>query len=206
MQENHGAGGGRLDVRGMAKPDKHPTIFAAYDELAVQESFVLVNDHDPVPLRQEFERDYGPGFDWDYLHQERGDWQIRITKRAATPLPRVVADTSTLAQQDPDATGAVFSLRMRQRDLDSNVVALGPRGQIDEHAGPEVDVLIHVIAGAGQLSTETGTVELTPGVVLWLPKRSRRAFQAGPEGLTYLTVHQRRQSLVLHTSPPAGAR
>src|SRR5699024_9481252 len=96
MQENHGAGGGRLDVRGMAKPDKHPTIFAAYDELAVQESFVLVSDHDPVPLRQEFERDYGPGFDWDYLHQERGDWQIRITTRAAPPLTRVVAFTSTL--------------------------------------------------------------------------------------------------------------
>jgi hypothetical protein len=32
---------------------------------------------------------------------------------------------------------------------------------------------------------------------LWLPRRSRRQFTAGPDGLRYLTVHQRRQALVL---------
>jgi uncharacterized protein (DUF2249 family) len=36
-----------LDVRPLAKPDKHPTIFAGYAELPVGGSFVLINDHDP---------------------------------------------------------------------------------------------------------------------------------------------------------------
>jgi uncharacterized protein (DUF2249 family) len=36
-----------LDVRELRKPDKHPTIFAAFGALAVGDSFVLVNNHDP---------------------------------------------------------------------------------------------------------------------------------------------------------------
>jgi uncharacterized protein (DUF2249 family) len=36
-----------LDVRQLRKPDKHPTIFAAYPDLPVGGSFVLVNNHDP---------------------------------------------------------------------------------------------------------------------------------------------------------------
>lgn len=54
-----------LDVRGMPKPEKHPTIFRTYDDLHVGESFVLINDHDPVHLREEFEIDHaGSGYFW----------------------------------------------------------------------------------------------------------------------------------------------
>jgi uncharacterized protein (DUF2249 family) len=42
-----------LDVRQLRKPDKHPTIFATYAALAVGESFVLVNNHDPKHLHEE---------------------------------------------------------------------------------------------------------------------------------------------------------
>lgn len=195
---------GVLDVRGMRKPDKHPAISAAYDALSVGESFVLVNDHDPQHLREELDRDYGPGYAWDYLNRELRDWQIRITKRASTPLPRALVDTTEIAAGagEPEAGGAVFSLRMRDRDLDANIIALEPGGAIAEHWGPDVDVMVHVIAGSGRLETETGSVELAAGALLWLPKRSRRAFQAGEHGLRYLTVHRRRESLVLHTSRP----
>ncbi|HEY2505710.1 MAG TPA: DUF2249 domain-containing protein [Streptosporangiaceae bacterium] len=56
-----------LDVRPLRKPDKHPAIFAAYAELRVGGSFVLVNDHDPKHLREEFESDHGGSFGWQYL-------------------------------------------------------------------------------------------------------------------------------------------
>lgn len=197
---------GVLDVRGMRKPEKHPAIFAAYDALAVGESFVLVNDHDPKHLHEEFDRDYGPGYAWEYLNREVRDWQIRITKHASTPLPRVLADTGELAAAEPETGGAVFSLRMRERDLDSNVIALAPGGQIAEHWGPDVDVLIHVIDGSGLLVTETGKVELAAGALVWLPKRSRREFRAGTGGLRYVTVHRKREALVLHTSRPPSAQ
>ena len=52
-----------LDVRGLRKPDKHPTIFRAYAGLARGESFVLINDHDPQHLRDEFEADHGGSYD-----------------------------------------------------------------------------------------------------------------------------------------------
>jgi len=32
---------------------------------------------------------------------------------------------------------------------------------------------------------------------LWLPRRSPRQFTAGPDGMRHLTMHQRRQALVL---------
>lgn len=51
----------------------------------------------------------------------------------------------------------------------------------------------------GQLATELGNrVDLEPGALVWLPRRSRRQFSAGPAELRYRTVHQRREALVLH--------
>ncbi|MGH3125169.1 MAG: DUF2249 domain-containing protein [Streptosporangiaceae bacterium] len=47
-----------LDVRPLPKPDKHPAIFGAYEALAAGESFILVNNHDPRHLRDEFDADH----------------------------------------------------------------------------------------------------------------------------------------------------
>jgi len=191
-----------LDVRGMRKPEKHPTIFATYAALPVGAAFVLVNDHDPQHLREEFEADHAGGYSWEYLNREMRDWRIQITKLAGTSLPRVLADTTTITADTAaaDVTGAVWKLQARERDLDANIIALPPGQSIDAHTGPDLDVLIHVLAGSGRLTTERGTIDLTPGVLLWMPRRSRRQFTAGGEGLRYLTVHQRRQALLLDTS------
>ncbi len=190
-----------LDVRPLPKPGKHPAIFRAYDALGVGESFVLINDHDPRHLRDEFEVEHPGGYAWEYVAGERGAYRIRITKLAATPLPRVLADAAALSAgaSAGDATGAVWKLQMRERDLDSNIIALPPGATIGAHAGPDVDVLIYVLAGSGQLATELDgrSVVLRGGSLIWLPRRSRRSFTAGPGGLRYLTVHQRRQALTL---------
>jgi len=194
-----------LDVRGMSKPDKHPTIFATFAGLQPGGSFVLINDHDPQPLRREFEVEYADGFDWEYLRSDRKDWRVRITKVTAERLPRSLVDINTLGTaEDDDPAGVLWKLPMRERDLDANVVGLEPNGAIGEHHGPDLDVLVHVLAGSGALETETGTVALHPGQLLWLPRRSRRAFRAGADGLRYLTVHKRRKALTLE--PPAPRR
>jgi len=192
-----------IDLRAVRGPDRHPTIFRAYAAIAVGESLVLVNDHEPRHLRDEFEVEYPGGHDWECLSAEPGTWRIRIAKRATTPLPRVVADASALAAAD--STGAIWKLPMRERDLDSNVIALAPGTGIGAHDGPDVDVLIYVLAGSGQLGTERGVLELAGGALCWLPRRSRRGFTAGRDGLKYLTVHQRRQALTLLTGAPPAA-
>lgn len=191
-----------LDVRGMRKPDKHPTIFATYRELPVGGAFVLVNDHDPIHLHDEFEADHAGSYRWEYLNREMRDWRIRITKLTDTPLPYVLTDTNAPPSDTADAAGAVWKLQARERDLDSNIVALRPEESIDAHIGPDLDVLMHVLAGGGSLATELTTIGLVPGHLLWLPRRSRRQITAGADGLRYLTVHRRRQALVLE--PPTG--
>ena len=192
-----------LDVRPLPRPGKHPAIFQAYDALGVGESIAVVNDHDPRHLRDEFEVEHPGGYAWEYLARERGAYRIRITKLAATPLPRVLADAAAVSASSGDVTGAVWKLQMRERDLDSNIIALPPGAAIGAHTGPDVDVLIYVLAGSGQLGTELDAqpVALRGGSLIWLPRRSRRQFTAGPDGLRYLTVHQRRQALTLTTAP-----
>jgi quercetin dioxygenase-like cupin family protein len=101
------------------------------------------------------------------------------------------------APRDPDATGAIWKLETRHRDLDTNLIQVRPSATIDAHTGPDIDVLIHVVQGTGQITTELGTLELRPGALVWLPARSQRRFDAGADGLRYLTIHRRRQALTL---------
>ncbi len=117
-------------------------------------------------------------------------------------MPRILTNTAASSGAGAEnAAGVAWKLQMRERDLDSNIVSLASDGQIGAHAGPDVDVLICVLAGSGELTTELDTLPLTPGSLVWLPRRSRRQFAAGPGGLRYLTVHQRRQALTLTTAP-----
>ncbi|MDN5725387.1 MAG: DUF2249 domain-containing protein [Propionibacteriales bacterium] len=191
-----------LDVRTMSRPERHSIIFASFDELPVGGALDLTSDHEPRPLRQEFEADHPGGHDWSSHEIEPRVWRTMITKLARTPLPRLLTDTGKLGAEVGDAedTGAVWKLPVPTRDLDANVIALRPGEQITEHDGPEVDVLLHVLAGDGVLTTETGQVDLQPGALVWLPRRSRRGITAGPGGLRHLSVHRKRQALLLE--PP----
>lgn len=98
--------------------------------------------------------------------------------------------------------GAIWSIDDPERDLDSNLVRLPAGEEIASHLGAEVDVLVHVVSGHGALSTDDGEQTLRVGDVVLLPRRSRRAFRAGSDGLEYLTVHRRRQSLQIVSGPP----
>src|SRR5699024_3742966 len=148
------------------------------------------------------EADHAGSYDWEYLNREMRDWRIKITKLSSTPLPHVLTDTSSMPADTADAAGAIWKLEARERDLDSNIIALQPNESIDSHTGPDLDVLMHVLGGSGTLETELTTIDLLPGALLWLPRRSQRQVNAGSEGLRYLTVHQRRQALVLETHRP----
>jgi quercetin dioxygenase-like cupin family protein len=117
-------------------------------------------------------------------------------------LPRVLCDTTAVISGAPaDAAGALWRLQEQRRDLDANLVQLPAGSGVDPHDGPEVDVLLSVVHGTGRLLLETGELELRPGVVVWLPRRSRREIRAGADGLRYLTVHARRAGITVQ--PPS---
>jgi uncharacterized protein (DUF2249 family) len=71
----------QLDVRVIPPREKHPTIFATFDALESGQSFVLVNDHDPFPLRYQFQAERGGTFGWEYLEQGPRVWRVQISKK-----------------------------------------------------------------------------------------------------------------------------
>ncbi len=71
-----------LDVRSEPPARRHELIFDTYHGLAPGEGFVLVNDHDPKPLRYQFEAEYAGAYSWDYLEEGPVDWRVRIGRPA----------------------------------------------------------------------------------------------------------------------------
>lgn len=67
-----------LDVRDLAPAQRHREIFGAYRELASGENFILVNDHDPKPLRYQFQAEHPGQFTWEYLETGPEVWRVRI--------------------------------------------------------------------------------------------------------------------------------
>ena len=186
-----------IDVRTVPKPERHPLIMAAYQRLDVGSGLILINDHEPKNLKIEMEAEFAEALGWEPQPAEDGDFRVLISKRAATPLPRVLADVGELGGV-AENSGSMWQLQPQQRDLDANIIALSPGGEIKEHRGPELDVLIHVLDGGGTLETELTTIPLTPGQIVWLPRRSQRRFLADATlGLKYFSVHQRKQGLTI---------
>ena len=71
-----------IDVRTIPPHQRHATIFGELDTLSPGASLLLVNDHDPRPLRAQLEGRAPGGFDWEYLHASPGQFRVKITRRA----------------------------------------------------------------------------------------------------------------------------
>ncbi|MGH8162393.1 MAG: DUF2249 domain-containing protein [Gammaproteobacteria bacterium] len=72
-----------IDVRTIPHNLRHQMIFQTWEELAAGESFLLVADHDPVPLHRQFEAMHGSEFSWTYAKQGPDTWQVEIGRREA---------------------------------------------------------------------------------------------------------------------------
>lgn len=81
-----------IDVREIAPHDRHTLIFDRFDALRAGETLELVNDHDPLPLRAQFEARSAGRFDWSTLEAGPDLWRVRISKLHAVPVP-VVSDS-----------------------------------------------------------------------------------------------------------------
>jgi uncharacterized protein (DUF2249 family) len=67
-----------LDVRSAEPRRRHELIFETFIGLPVGQSYILVNDHDPKPLRYQFEAENAGEFSWEYLEQGPDVWRVRI--------------------------------------------------------------------------------------------------------------------------------
>jgi len=70
-----------LDVRVIPPRDKHPTIFRTFDELVTGESMVIINDHDPKPLKYQLTAERSGTFEWIYEADGPEVWRVRIDRK-----------------------------------------------------------------------------------------------------------------------------
>jgi uncharacterized protein (DUF2249 family) len=70
-----------LDVRPIPPRDKHPTIFNTFDSLTPGEAMILINDHDPKPLRYQLVAEHPDTFEWTYLEEGPAVWRVRIDRK-----------------------------------------------------------------------------------------------------------------------------
>jgi len=59
---------------------KHPTIFKKFDSLDEGEAFLLMNDHDPIPLYYELKAERGDVFEWIKVENGPEVWKVEIRK------------------------------------------------------------------------------------------------------------------------------
>ncbi len=91
-----------LDVRALAPAQRHEKIFATYGALGPGTAFVLVNDHDPKPLRYQFEAEHEGRFTWEVLEAGPTVWQVRISRPAASTGVQGAAGASAGAEPELD--------------------------------------------------------------------------------------------------------
>jgi quercetin dioxygenase-like cupin family protein len=84
--------------------------------------------------------------------------------------------------------------RLDGEDLQANLVRLDQGDRIQPHRNDEVDVLVVVVSGRGELTLDGQVHPLAPMVVAHLPKGTVRAIEAVDGPLAYLSVHRRRSA------------
>lgn len=73
-----------LYVPDLAPALKHPTVLKKFDDLEIGESFLLINDHDPIPLYYEMKAEKGDVFEWNKIENGPELWKVEITKTATS--------------------------------------------------------------------------------------------------------------------------
>lgn len=85
-----------LYVPDLAPALKHPTVFKKFDALKNGEGFILINDHDPIPLYYELKAERGDIFEWEKIENGPEVWRVEIKKKPTSQDQ--VTSAETLAQ------------------------------------------------------------------------------------------------------------
>lgn len=141
------------------------------------------------------------------MDDEGGDspcWAERVCEACGVLVPpgapHSCGEVTHLDQLDVGGSGGVIWAMGGERQLDVNVVALAPGGGIGAHQNREVDVLIVVIAGAGNLTLDGAVHSLAPHDLVTVPRGATREISAGSGGMRYLSIHRARPPIAIGAS------
>lgn len=120
-----------------------------------------------------------------------------MTNPAPTSVHRLLVEPNV---DIAHGVGGVIWKLPHDGDLDGNLVRLAACRSIDEHVNDEVDVLIVVRSGDGKLAVDGETHLLGSAALALVPRGTRRSITAGANGITYLSIHRRREGLTIGSS------
>lgn len=78
-----------MDARAVPCSVKHGFIVQTFQKLAVGDYFILLNDHDPARLREQFTAQWPETFTWEYLELGPDNFRVKITKVKSLPTSAV---------------------------------------------------------------------------------------------------------------------
>ena len=81
-----------MDVRLIPCSIKHGLIIKNWLDLAVGDHFILLNDHDPVPLYYQFSAEWPGTFTWEHLKKGPTEFRVKIQKLKPTTAPSAVSE------------------------------------------------------------------------------------------------------------------
>jgi uncharacterized protein (DUF2249 family) len=101
-----------FDVREIPKQERHPTIHHRFSNLSAGDVMEIIAPHEPRPLRQEFQQQYGDGFEWDIRENEHGRCRVWIAKTTTDGSERDGATAES--EQSGDEVTAIEELDVRE--------------------------------------------------------------------------------------------
>jgi quercetin dioxygenase-like cupin family protein len=108
------------------------------------------------------------------------------------PPEHVIDIAAVLRQAGND--GPIWSITSEQ--LNVNLLRLPSGDGVAEHVNNEVDVLLVIMEGSGELVVDGVTYALSAGRALLAPRGARRRLHCTAGPLVYLTCHRRRGGLM----------
>jgi uncharacterized protein (DUF2249 family) len=111
-----------LDLRSLPTCDRHARIFAAFDELRDGTVLTVVTDHEPRPLRQEFEQRHPDEFVWDQRHLGIARWEVSLRRAPPIADQQAFLRRCALLCDASDETVSAIDERSTQRSFDAHEV------------------------------------------------------------------------------------
>jgi uncharacterized protein (DUF2249 family) len=69
-----------LDVRALSHQARHGVILGKMQALTDTGALILINDHDPLPLKYQAEAMWPDQFEWTYLDEGPEEWRVSIAR------------------------------------------------------------------------------------------------------------------------------
>lgn len=124
-----------LDLRALPPERRHALVFQTFDALEGGASMAIVNDHDPMPLLQQFKFVRPGESEYEYLERGPEAWRVRIGKKAARAASGAAAQPASPAREPSSVTEYLEADHRRLDAILPDVERLAAAGTYREASG-----------------------------------------------------------------------